>query len=161
MAGSPPPPISLPLVYRLFFLSIEPLSALLGAYSTYFHPNSSLPSLPSPPSPLPPHTTITLSQLANMYLFFALNEALVLRATADMRVWRTLLCILLLADFGHLWAMKSLGASVFWDLRGWGVWECANLGVVYGGAMLRIAFLAGVGLRRRVGRVEEGRGKRV
>jgi hypothetical protein len=81
-----------------------------------------------------------------MYLFFALNEALVLRATADIRVWRAVLLVLLVADFGHLYAMKGLGLSVFyraweWNAAGWG-----NIGFVYAGAMMRTCFLTGVGM---------------
>ena len=54
-------------------------------------------SSPSNPVTVPTSTSIVLSQLANLYLLFALNEALVLRATGDLRVWQTVLFVLLVA----------------------------------------------------------------
>ena len=144
---------SLPLPYTLFFLLIEPLSALVGAFYAQCQQPTYLTLLSAPSADLHPaaqgvpvSTSVALSQLANMYLFFALNEALVLRATADIRVWRAVLLVLLVADFGHLYAMKGLGLSVFyraweWNAAGWG-----NIGFVYAGAMMRTCFLTGVGM---------------
>lgn len=142
---------SLPLPYTLFFLFLEPISALLGAFYAHFHQSTYLILLSSGPSAdlqtdVAVETSVALSQLANMYLFFALNEALVLRATSDIRVWRAVLLVLLLADGGHLLAMKGLGMHVFyradqWNAAGWG-----NIGFVYAGAMMRACFLMGVGI---------------
>src|SRR5436190_1542401 len=96
----------LPLPYRFFFLFLEPLLALAGAYVAHFQPQQYLhltsPSTFSASSPVPLATQVVLSQLANLYFLFAVNEALVLRATADLRVWRTVLVALLVADVGHL-----------------------------------------------------------
>ncbi|KAE9991746.1 hypothetical protein Vi05172_g7950 [Venturia inaequalis] len=137
--------------YHLFFLYIEPLSTIIGAYfahclpRTYLlltHPNSA----PSPDATLPVITTVTLSQLANLYFLFALNEALVLRATNDLRVWRTLLFGLLVADFGHLYSVKDLGHATYWRFWSWNAMGWGNVGFVYVGAMTRIAFLLGFGL---------------
>jgi len=123
----PPPKFSLPLPYRIFFLLIEPFSALVGAYYAHFHQPTylSLTHLASSPpatQPLPLSTSIPLSQLANLYLLFAINEALVLRSTSDLTVWRTLLFGLLVADGGHLWSVSGKGWGVyvsfdFWFLR--------------------------------------------
>jgi hypothetical protein len=110
-----PPTFSLPLPYRLFFLSIEPLSTIIGAYYAHFRPLEylQLTHLASTTTPTPLSTTVVLSQLANLYLLFAINEALVLRCTSDLKVWRTLLFGLLLADLGHLYSVKELGTSVY------------------------------------------------
>ena len=43
--------------------------------------------------------TIVLTQLANLYFVFALNEALVLRATNDVRVWKVFLLPVLGMEF--------------------------------------------------------------
>ena len=91
---------TIPLIYRLFFLYIEPASALVGAYFAHFDQSSylslthsstatSLLSLTPASSQLPTGVSIIMSQLANLYLLFALNEALVLRSTTDLRVWKT------------------------------------------------------------------------
>ena len=38
---------------------------------------------------LPVSTQVVLQQLGNLYVAFAINEALVLRATSDIRVWES------------------------------------------------------------------------
>ncbi|KAJ2901429.1 hypothetical protein MKZ38_001859 [Zalerion maritima] len=141
----------LPLPYRVFFLVIEPILALVGAVYAHFlqhdylsmtHSASSYPTS----SPLPTGTSVALSQLGNLYLLFTLNEALVLRSTSDLTVWRTLLFGLLVADFGHLWSLRQLGNQVYWDVISWGPMDLGNVPVVYLGATMRLAFLLRVGL---------------
>lgn len=139
------------VVYRLFFLLIEPISALVGAFYNHFLQRRYLELLDAPSTPpttemLPLGTSVAMSQLANMYLFFALNEALVLRSTADLRVWRAVLFVLLVADLGHLYSMKELGVRVYYDVTGWNAGDWGNVPWVYAGAVLRVCFLAGVGL---------------
>lgn len=138
----------LPLFYNVFFLLIEPISALVGAYYAHFRPDEylRLTHADSLPSPLPLGTTVALSQLGNLYLFFALNEALVLRSTSDLSVWRTVLFVLLIADLGHLYTVRTLGASIYYDVLRWNAIDWGNVPFVYFGAAMRIAFLAGVGM---------------
>lgn len=145
---------SLPVPYRLFFLVIEPFSALVGAYYAHFRQRDYLLLTDSASAPvltaIPTGTSIVLSQLANLYLLFALNEALVLRSTSDLRVWKTVLLVLLLADFGHLWSIKELGLGIFlpWNFASWNAIDWGNIPFVYMGASMRIAFLADVGMPR-------------
>ena len=111
------------VVYRVFFLYVEPLSALIGAYYAYFQPQTYLdlthhPSSPQPGN-IPKSTQIVLTQLANLYFLFAINEALILRSTTDIKIWRTVLLCLLLADFGHLYSVGVLGARIYWDAMSW------------------------------------------
>lgn len=142
----------LPLPYRLFFLFIEPVSALVGAYYAHFQQREYLllTDAASAPvlGPIPTGTSIVLSQLANLYLLFALNEALVLRATVDLRVWKTVLFVLLVADLGHLYTVKALGLDVYlpWNFARWNAIDWGNIPFVYLGAAMRTAFLANVGL---------------
>jgi len=70
----------LPAIYSWFFLFIEPVSALVGAYFAHFQQLEYLQmthfaSSPSNTATIPLSTSIVLSQLANLYLLFALNEA--------------------------------------------------------------------------------------
>lgn len=141
----------IPFLYRLFFLYIEPLSTILGAYYAYVLPHTYLllthaRSTPIHPSTIPTSTSVVLSQLANLYLLFALNEGLVLRSTYDLRVWRTLLFGLLVADLGHLYAVQALGTGYYWRFWDWNAMGWGNVGFVYVGAAMRCAFLAGVGM---------------
>src|SRR5271156_4096255 len=137
-----------PVFYRLFFLYVEPFSALLGAivaldaqlYLQLTHPGSSFPV-----NGVPIGTQVVLSQLANLYLLFAINEFLVLRSTSDLRVWRTLLLGLLIADFGHLYSVSKLGLDIYWRIDHWSAIDWGNIAFVYVGALTRITFLLGVG----------------
>jgi len=151
------PAFALPSFYTAFFLFIEPISALVGAFYAHFRPLDYLQlthagSAPSYTSTIPLSTSIVLSQLANLYLLFALNEALVLRSTSDLRVWKTVLFGLLLADFGHLYSVKGLGTEIYWNALKWNKMDWGNVGFVYAGATMRILFLTGFGLDSASGR---------
>ncbi|KAH9854853.1 hypothetical protein C2E23DRAFT_40986 [Lenzites betulinus] len=150
---------AIPLAYRLFFLYVEPISALVGAFYAAAKPVDYLTFLSSsaetaniatgagtPPTP----TFISLLQLANLYLLFALNEHLVLSSTASPRTWRRLLFGLLIADFGHLASMVPLAqekgfAQVFLHFWAWNAMEWGSVAFVYAGATMRTSFLLGVG----------------
>ena len=136
------------VVYRIFFLLIEPLSALTGAFYNHFRQREYLELLnaSSTPEQVPLSTSVAMSQLANMYFFFALNEALVLRSTADLRVWRAVLFVLLVADFGHLYSMRELGAGIYYQVTSWNAGDLGNVPWVYAGAAMRVCFLTGLGL---------------
>ncbi|KAL7792482.1 hypothetical protein V8C37DRAFT_380456 [Trichoderma ceciliae] len=143
------PAFRLPLAYRLFFLFLEPISALVGAFYTQFRQQRYLELLDSataPPEQTPLGTSVAMSQLANMYFFFAINEALVLRSTWDLRVWRTVLLVLLIADLGHLYSMKALGPGIYYNVTAWNAGDVGNVPWVYAGATMRLCFLAGIGL---------------
>jgi hypothetical protein len=142
---------SISVIYRVFLLYIEPISTIVGAFYAHFLPRTYLElthsgSAPDATQPLPTATTVALSQLANLYLLFALNEGLVLRATNDLRVWRVLLFGLLLADFGHLYSVHELGLDVYFRFWTWNAMAWGNVGFVYLGAATRIAFLSGIGI---------------
>lgn len=144
-------------IYRLFFLYIEPVSALLGAYFSFFDQPTYLflthaLSAPKQDS-IPISTQIILSQLSNLYLLFAINEALVLRSTKDLRVWKALLFGLLVADVGHLWSLKVLGWEMYWRAGDWNAIDWGNVGFVYVGALMRSSFLLGLGVKASKGQV--------
>ncbi|KAK2630335.1 hypothetical protein QTJ16_001155 [Diplocarpon rosae] len=148
---------ALPRLYTAFFLVIEPICALVGAYFAQFRPLEYLQlthsgSAPSWKSTIPLSTSIVLSQLANLYLLFAINEALVLRSTSDLRVWKTVLFGLLLADLGHLYSVRGLGAEIYWNALRWNRMDWGNVGFVYAGATMRVLFLTGVGMNTEHGR---------
>jgi hypothetical protein len=157
------PTFRLPAIYSVFFLLVEPISTLVGAFFAHFRQNDYLQMTHLASSSLsdtPKSTSIVLSQLANLYLLFALNEALVLRSTSDLRVWKTLLFGLLLADFGHLYSVKALGPEIYYEAWNWNAMHWGNVGFVYVGASMRCAFLSGVGLNTKNGQ-EEVRAKEV
>jgi len=141
---------SIPLIYRLFFLYIEPVATAVGAYYAHFQQTeylrltvpSALPSVSGPSVA----ESIVLTQLANMYFVFALNEALVLRVTTNRDLWKVFLFGLLVADFGHLYSVNAMGLDTYWKFWEWNSIYWGNLGFVYVGATLRTCFLLGFGL---------------
>ena len=143
-----------PLPYRLFFLYIEPISALAGAYYAAAHQDDYLCDLVTPTNSqftrvaVDTPTSMSLFQLANLYLLFALNEHLVLSSTSSLKTWRRLLSCLLVADLGHLTTMSPAGAEIFWSVWRWNAMAWGSIGFVYLGATIRICFLTGVGLGR-------------
>src|SRR5277367_993392 len=151
-----------PAFYRLFFLTIEPISALVGAYFAHFQPQTYLQlthASSAPSDTIPLGTQVVLTQLANLYFLFAINEALVLRSTSNLRVWRTLLFGLLVADFGHLYSVWGLGTGLYWKVHLWSAMDWGNIGFVYAGALTRITFLCGLGVPTRTSAVNQRNGQ--
>ncbi|PIL37654.1 hypothetical protein GSI_01348 [Ganoderma sinense ZZ0214-1] len=150
MASSPSSPSTpdlstIPLAYRIFFLYLEPLTALVGASFATLAPAQYLAHLsPPPPSSFPSDpetgTLVAVYQLANLFLFCALSEALVLRSTASRRTWRALLGALLVADAGHLATLLPLARA--------GGFVSGDAAFVYVAAGMRVAFLLGFGFKR-------------
>lgn len=142
---------TIPLPYIVFFLWVEPLATLTGAFYAWFQPIEYLhlthaASTPEKLLGLPISTHVVLRQLGNLYLAFALNEALVLRATNDLKVWRALLLGLLIADFGHLLSCYPLGIQAYYNLTNWNAIAYGNYLFVYCGATFRACFLLNVGM---------------
>jgi hypothetical protein len=155
--SSSPPQADIPLLYRLVFLYIEPISTLLGAFYAQYRQSLylQLTHAASAPPLLPTGTSVVLTQLANLYFLLCINEALVLRSTTDLKVWKTFLFGLLVADFGHLFSVRLVGSWVYWQFWEWNSMDLGNVPFVYFLAVVRIFFLAGVG----IGSVEAGRTK--
>lgn len=139
---------SIPALYRLLYLYLEPVSTLVGAvYAHHFQP--AYLQLTHAASalfdPVPLGTSIVLTQLANLYLLLCINEALVLRATTDLKVWKTFLFGLLVADLGHLYSVHPLGSWVYWRFWDWNAIDWGNVPFVYFLAVSRLLFLLDVG----------------
>jgi hypothetical protein len=146
MASTSP---AIPTLYRTIFLYIEPISTLVGAIHAHYLQSKYLTLTHAASAPpldqIPLSTSIILTQLANLYLLLCLNEALVLRATDDVKVWRTFLFGLLVADFGHLYSVRMVGTWVYWRVGMWNAIDWGNVGFVYFVAVTRVLFLLGVG----------------
>ena len=140
-----------PLVYRLLFLYIEPFGAFMGTIINIFDPLRYLQSL-SPAATMSDFSPLTrpiYDQLAAHLLFFSWSQAVVLRYTEDLRVWKTLLFGMFLCDVLHLYASyRILGTEVFLNPAMWRWEEWVNFVMLYGPGGLRLAFCAGFGLGR-------------
>ena len=148
MTKPSPSRAAIPTPYRLVFLYIEPLSTLAGAIHAHFLQSKYLDLThhdSAPGQSVPISTSIVLTQLANLYFLLCINEALVLRATNDVKVWRTFILGLLIADLGHLYSVRLVGGWVYWQFWEWNPIDWGNVGFVYFLALTRVLLLAGVG----------------
>lgn len=151
MPSTAPPAPAIPSVYRFVFCWLEPVSILTGAIYAHFFQSTYLHLTHAASSPgvsLPISTSIVMSQLANLYLGLAFLEASVLRATPDIKVWKTFLVGLLVADLGHLLTVLPLGTHIYWAFWRWNAIDLGNVPFVYFLAVTRICMLLGVGFQK-------------
>lgn len=146
--GTEPP---IPFLYRLLFLYLEPAGAFFGTAVNILDPLRYLQSL-SPTATAAAYSPLAqpiYDQLAAHLLFFSWSQAVVLRSTGDIRVWKALLFGMFLCDVLHLFASyRVLGPEVFFSPSLWRWEEWVNFIMLYGPGGLRLAFCAGVGVRR-------------
>lgn len=141
----------IPLLYRVFVLWLEPAMAFNGAILCHFNPTFFLYTM-SATAKYSPSSQVIFDQLAATYVLFAFNEAIVLRITSDLRVWKAIILGILICDFLHLYASWCAMGEAF--VRPW-LWrpeDAMNLGLLYVPVMLRISFLGEVGFKRIYGK---------
>lgn len=138
-------------LYRLWHLYIGPFNATFGAILSTRRPHLFL-SVLSPTANLShyhPEVQVIFDNLAATYLLIAFNQAIVLRmADGNLRIWRGLLAGLLFSDLWHIratWLALSQ-AGVLWEWGKWRSHEWVNVAMLVIPLVLRIAFLAGVGV---------------
>ncbi|KAF2014712.1 hypothetical protein BU24DRAFT_423611 [Aaosphaeria arxii CBS 175.79] len=140
----------IPLLYRIMFLYFEPFSAFNGALLCHFRPANFLTTM-SATATYSPSVQVIFDQVAACYILFAFNEAVVLRITKELRVWKTMILGMVLCDMLHIYgSWQALGTEV--SLRPW-LWrseDALNMTILYGFLLLRLAFLAGIGLGKGV-----------
>ncbi|KAL8826505.1 MAG: hypothetical protein Q9191_003758 [Dirinaria sp. TL-2023a] len=132
--------------YRFLFLYFEPFAAFGGAVLNVITPASYLTSLA-------PHATYSASnypvhvQLAGHLVLFAWIQAVLLRATASVQLWKIVLFGILLCDALHLYSdYAALGLQVFFDPSAWRKEEWLTFAMTYGPMSARALFCAGVGV---------------
>lgn len=142
----------IPILYRIFFLYIDPLVCLLGIYTFFFdHPiyikNGTPRSLSStiPNQNLTPLETFLLSALGSYSLCIFGIQILLLHQFHDVKIWRIVMFSILLTDLGLLYTVYSVDPTAFWDVGGWTSGDWSNNGILGVVIAIRSAFLLGVG----------------
>ncbi|KAK6079623.1 hypothetical protein SCUP234_00656 [Seiridium cupressi] len=142
----------IPFVYRFVFLFFEPVAAFGGSLLLHFAPQRFLTTM-SPTSVATASHQVIYDNLAATYTLFAFNEAVLLRVTNDLKIWKTVLFGILICDAIHLYASwGALGGEVFWNPLLWRGEDVVNLGSLWLQGLLRVAFVLGVGLPSRAGK---------
>ncbi|KZV75337.1 hypothetical protein PENSPDRAFT_647139 [Peniophora sp. CONT] len=146
-------PVSVPFwPYQAFFVYIEPLGALLGAVLAGFRPDDYLHDLLEPFVMADTTKTSTsayaaTAMLANLWLFFAVNEYLVLSGTRELKMWRRMITGLLVADCGHFVALGVYaGSEFFWQFWRWNALTYGHIAFAEVAAVMRVCFILGVGI---------------
>lgn len=86
-----------------------------------------------------------LINIGVLYALFAIIEGVVLRFTKDKRVWLAVLAAMLVCDVGHIYAVFEIAPERVLQVGAWNSDEWINYGTLTFGAVLRAAFLLGVG----------------
>lgn len=147
----PAPRLQIPLPYRILLLYFEPLLALNGAITLHLFPARYLVVM-SPfatASTYNPITQVVYDQLAATYFLFAFVEAVVLRVTSELSVWKAIVFGLLTCDVMHLYgSCAAMGFEAFIKPWMWRADDWVNLTLLYGPALMRLGLLLEVGFAR-------------
>jgi len=130
--------------------TIEPLLAVLGALLTFRNPGEYISTMTRNSATFTANTTFLYTQLGGGWLYFAFNEAVVLRLFDDLRLWRILCIGMLFSDVAYChgvaqaaggWAAWSTLGS--WAREDWVVfWTTAPM------VFVRILIVFGIGMKR-------------
>lgn len=109
--------------------------------------------------PFTPDTAFLYTSLGGAWLYFAFVEAVVLRVTDDLFLWRVLCFGMLLSDFSFVYSLVQAvgGWGVFSDLAGWTVEEWADMAATAPMLLVRILIVLGIGFRSDTKRQQSGK----
>lgn len=144
-----------PSFYRIWFTIVDPVLSLVGICGNIFTPTTVLKSYsPSFVSPPASETILLLDTKTAFVAGLGFLQIVLLRAKpADITVWRTVQASTLLANLGMLSAFaRALSLQGRTDLRVWRSEEWTNYAVTAGLAVIRSAFLLGIGMGGRKGK---------
>jgi hypothetical protein len=139
------------LLYKIWFLYLEPIFALGGTYLCLFAPNQflsgtvPLPVLSATPIPITPILQMMLTNIGALYALLAVVEGGILRLTREKNVWLGIIAALLASDIGHIYAVYAIAPERIFEVGGWNSEEWINYGMLMFGVVLRAAFLLGIG----------------
>jgi hypothetical protein len=139
---------SVPRISRFILAIFEPVSTFYGVYLALADPNHLIHDHFSRGTlSYDPSTQVLYDQLAGMWAFLALIEALVLGGSDDLRVWkRVCVCLLVCDAFYYYSVVGPVGGWVaFWDVRGWTGWDFFINGALMGLTSARISVLVADG----------------
>ena len=137
----------LPIIPRIIFTIIEPLSLVAGAVQPFtglkFFVNSQIPTTPAI-APVSSTNQILALQLCNCYALVGMIGVGLLYATREAHVVRNYLIACAIGDVGHIWACyTAMGGRDFFDVQGWNATAWGNIGITAFYLVSRILYLLG------------------
>lgn len=138
---------TIPLFYRIFFPTFDPLLATVGVFSTLFYPKTFLVSYFTKPA-INHETRFALDALVGFFASTIVLQVLLLRLRPnDIAVWKILQTSILVQNafmLGGFFRIKAREEKL--DLRAWTPAEWGKQVGLVSAATIRIAFILGVGL---------------
>lgn len=149
---------SVPYIYRLILLTIEPFFALMGSALVLVDPSTYVGSITRHSVAFAPNTTFLYTALSGSWLYFAFVEAVVLRLFDDLALWRVLCAGMLLSDFAfcHSTAQAVGGWGAYMKIGDWTPEDYVAFASTAPMVLTRILLVLGVGLKRSTGGVVKG-----
>ncbi|PVH70114.1 hypothetical protein DL98DRAFT_620731 [Cadophora sp. DSE1049] len=141
---------SIPLVYRLILTTIEPLLAVLGALLAFRNPGEYISTMTRNSASFAASTAFLYTELGGAWLYFAFNEAIVLRLFDDLRLWRILCMGMLLSDAAYCHSVaQAVGGWGAWSTMGsWATEDWVVFWTTAPMVFVRILIVFGVGVKR-------------
>ena len=89
---------------------------------------------------------VVLDQVAALYLLFAFNEAVVLRITSELKVWKAILAGIIICDIVHIYGTAcALGSATFLDPLSWRFHDAFNICFLFGMLPIRLGLIFELG----------------
>lgn len=149
MASSPSAKAALPFIYRLIILTIEPVCAVMGSIMVIRDPAKYAGITTRHSLTFTPDTAFLYTGLGGSWLYFAFIEAVVLRLTDDLFLWRVLCFGMLFSDFLFIHSMAQAvgGWQVYSKLAEWTAEDWVCMAATAPMVLSRIFIVLGIGLR--------------
>jgi hypothetical protein len=140
--------------YRIWFTWVDPLTLVGTAFTCFSNPAGALELIvPADVSVFVPKQAALLHQTGILYAFMGTMYAVLLRASPDPKMWRIVQSATLGVDIALIATMfVSLETQGRLELGKWRGMDFVNLVFTVWVAAIRVAYLAGVGSRRKEGR---------
>ncbi|KAK1252614.1 hypothetical protein MKX08_003801 [Trichoderma sp. CBMAI-0020] len=138
---------ALPQFPRVVFTILEPMSLVAGFLGAVYDPAWFVAQQIPQEKPLvaSENSIVLAHQLGNMYLGMCLVGLSLFWSTSEIKVIRSYLIALLVADAGHVgFTWYGMGSESFFDVSGWNAMAWGNLGATLFLAFTRIAYLSGI-----------------
>ena len=138
----------IPAFYRYYFRWSDPIICLWATYMDFFTPAFAVAAfVPESVAPWNPYFDFCIQQLGGSLIMLAFIDAVLLRYTLDVNIWKIIQAAVLIYDcvmlYSNYYALDQQGRLSIDKMR-WEHWGCFVITVQ--AALVRTAFLLGVGL---------------
>ena len=147
----------IPNIYRFWFTKLDPFLTVVGIYCNFFAPDFLLAGLnPAYKAPPSSETILLLDTGGAWFIAILILQLGLLRARPnDVLVWRYYAAAVGTVDTIVCGAvLRALAAQGRSGIETWRIEEWINLGSTGACAVVRLAFLLGIGVDERAGKVK-------